>query len=166
MIVADERVAAEFQARRHELNEHLLLLVKTLPATGFEALLRSLLHHMGYRGVELLNGTEDGRVILIAHHREGEVTVLIAQRHDQPLTPKRLAQIQRGLTGLYADRGIVVHLGGFEESAPPKGLRLIDGAQLVDLMCTHRVGVQGYTHDLYFADQAFFQGLKERSDLC
>jgi restriction endonuclease Mrr len=125
-------------------------LLKTPPG-DFEQLAGTLAVAMGYRDVEVVGRSGDGGVDVRAHHQDQwghPVRAIIqAKRHSKTIGRRIIDEMVGVMAREKCEHAILVTTSDFSAHAlkaaqgEPR-LRLVSGAQLVDLLATHGVGLR------------------------
>jgi restriction system protein len=149
-----ERIDAAVAELAEDLGDELLAKVKSGSPRFFEGLVLDLLRAMGYGGSraeasELLGRSGDaGLDGLIRQDRLGLDTVYIqAKRWDNTVGRPVVQAFAGSLDGARARKGVLLTTSTFSPEARDyvrgieKKIVLIDGAELVDLMTEHNIGV-------------------------
>lgn len=127
----------------------------TLEPKRFEELVGELLRAMGHTDVQVVGGSGDGGVDVEAFDvdRWGKSCQVIVQakRWSRSLGRRTVDELLGVLARRHLGHGILITTSSFSKAARQAGaedarLRLVDGAQLVELMAKHSVVVGVGTH--------------------
>lgn len=133
---------------------HFLQRLQSLPLKAFEALVFAWLKLHDFQEIEVLNRRGRDRLALMGQLTSGEAILIIIQRGDDSLSEEQLGLIERSLTGLFVESGIVINLAGFETKDTNK-LTLIDGPEFSRSLCDGSIGVSHYTSRFALVNEAW-----------
>ena len=143
-------------------NEHILMQLSQLSIDDFESLMMTYLERSAYKGLEVLNRRDDGRLALLAKHETQGTTLIIAHRSEKELRKSQILQIERSLQSLMVEQALIIHLGGFEDFSGLGGqVMLIDGLQLITCLIEKGIGVGHYSLTQSYVDQTWFESYKD-----
>jgi inner membrane protein len=139
---------------------------------GFEHLIRYLLLKMEYVAVELTGRKHKrGRrrhsgYDLIAHGFVGSSAAFVlvqVKQYERPVARLFVEQLQGAMHWIGATHGIIVTTSTFSAKAAActqtdavPTINLIDGEQLIDLLCLHQVGIKRTANGRYRIDRPLF----------
>jgi len=150
----EENLENSYQTLRAELGSEILTNIKSCSPEFFEQLVVDLLVKMGYGGSRKEAGEaigksgDEGIDGIIKEDRLGlDIIYLQAKRWENVIGRPEIQKFAGALQGQRAKKGIFITTSSFtrEASEYVKNIEtkiiLIDGAQLVDLMIDHNIGV-------------------------
>jgi restriction system protein len=153
----EDQISASFERLNHDLTREILARVHALTPAFFERLILDLMRAMGYGGgrAEMgraLGRSGDGGVDgVIREDQLGlDLIYLQAKRYapDRAVAVREVRDFVGGLEGRRATKGVFFTTSSFPANAHDfvarvsKRVRLIDGAELAELMIHHLVGVR------------------------
>lgn len=171
-VAPEELLAGAYRQLRSALAEELLSQVKSASPRFFERLVVDLLVAMGYGGSREEAGRAVGRSGdegidgIIAEDRLGlDLVYIQAKRWDRPVGRPEVQGFAGALQGQRARKGIMLTTSTFTKEAREYASKidtrivLIDGAQLVELMIDHGVGVTTVrSYEIKRVDTDYFSG--------
>lgn len=168
----EELVEESFQRLQQTLARELADMVATCSPAFFERLVVDLLLAMGYGGSrreagEAVGQSGDGGIDgIIKEDRLGLDSIYIqAKRWDSPVGRPVVQAFVGSLEGFRSRKGVFITTSSFTKEARSyvqsieKKVVLIDGAQLLQFMIEHNIGVNGVaTYTLKKVDRDYFEG--------
>jgi restriction system protein len=168
----EEVMSDAARSLRAHLKDDLLELVRQGSPAFFERLVVDLLQAMGYGGASTASGRVTGRVGdggidgIITEDRLGlDAVYLQAKRWQANVGRPTVQEFAGAMQGHKADKGVIITTSEFTSEARDfvrtvsTRIVLVGGAQLVDLMIDHGVGVRTVeTHVIRKVDGDYFDG--------
>lgn len=151
----EEQVAEETGKPPRNYRERLLLLLRELPAEGFERLSQRLLRESGFTQVVVTGRSGDGGIdgygILQINPLVSFRVLFQCKKYSGVVSPSHVRDFRGAMTGR-ADKGIIITTGTFtaearreasRDGAPP--IELIDGEKLIDMFEQLELGLKPVT---------------------
>jgi restriction endonuclease Mrr len=140
-----------------------------LPSGAFEHLMARLLEAIGYREVRVLAGSQGG-ADLCASASQGfsrPVTLVQAKQYRLPVSRRFVDELRGAMLRHHAPHGVLLttstfYLPAYRAAGQPGPLpvRLVDGAELLDLLVAHKLGVGVSGTGRPRLDRAYFERLR------
>jgi hypothetical protein len=161
-----EYIARHNQEVTEKLREHL----HQIDPKEFEYLIAALLNKIGFENVEVVGGSGDGGIDLVADLTVGGVTnvrtEIQAKRYRNNIGSKCIREL-RGSAEL-TKRGLIITTSDFskdaiEEAGLPNKMpiSLVNGERLVELLIEHGVGVKKSQIELLAIDNNFLENVPD-----
>lgn len=147
----------------------LLILIKSLPPSGFERLCQRLLRESGFQQVIVTGKTGDGGIdgngVLAVNPLVTFNVLFQCKRYEGAVTPSQVRDFRGAMMGR-ADKGIVITTGTFtleakkearRDGVPP--IELVDGEKLIEMFEQLELGL--IPRKTYSVDRKFFDEFKD-----
>ncbi len=165
-----EEVATEVAG---SYREHLLKVIKLLPASGFERLCQRLLREAGFKQVTVTGRSGDGGIdgvgLLQINPFVSFQVLFQCKKYDKSVTPSHVRDFRGAMEGR-ADKGIILTTGTFTADATKEALRdgakpieLVDGQKLIEMFESLQLGLKPIK--TYEVDEDFFGDFREEGKL-
>lgn len=150
---------------REQLREQLL----ALPVPAFEHLMARLLGLCGYAEVQVLAGSQGGADLSAATSGglSRSVTLVQAKQYRSPVSRRFVDELRGAMLRTGAQQGVLLTTSTFFGPAYravrkgcPLPVRLVDGAEMIGLLCAHGLGVRLSAQGRARIDCEFFTQLR------
>jgi len=149
--------------------EQLLLLLKSLPPSGFERICQRLLREAGFEKVTVTgrsgDGGIDGHGVLQLNPFVSFQVLFQCKRYDGSVSSPQVRDFRGAMMGR-AEKGIILTTGSFTADAKREAIRdgvqpieLVDGEKLIEMFEKLELGVKPRT--TYDVDESFFETFKD-----
>jgi restriction system protein len=149
--------------------EHLLKVIKTLPASGFERLCQRLLREAGFKQVTVTGRSGDGGIdgvgILQINPFVSFQVLFQCKKYEKSVTPSHVRDFRGAMEGR-ADKGIILTTGTFTAEAKKEAFRdgakpieLVDGQKLIEMFESLQLGLKPIK--AFEVDEEFFADFHE-----
>jgi restriction system protein len=150
--------------------EKLLILLKDLPASGFEKICQRILRESGFTQVKVTGKSGDGGIdgygVLELNPLMSFKVLFQSKRYKDVVTTDKIRDFRGAMAGR-ADKGIIITTGRFTQDAKNEAVRdgvppieLVDGEKLVSMFEKLELGLLPRT--VYDIDLEFFKEFYER----
>ena len=152
--------------------------LQSLSFHAFEHCIEKLLTAMGYRSVDLLSRTHlrqftrHGGLDMQAHSRLGVTdtsVILQLKQYTRPVSRRFVDELRGTMLRLGAGQGLIITTSTFSKVARRVAaenrlvpVRLIDGEELIELLCQHAIGTAKTGKNKWRLDRQFFKKLRKR----
>ena len=152
-------------AVRERLREQIM----TLPVPAFEHLIARLLSSCGYAEVQVLAGSQGGADISASSSNglSRAVTLVQAKQYRRPVSRRFVDELRGAMLRTGAQQGILLTTSTFYVPTYravwkecPLPVRLVDGAEVLDLLISHRLGVNTSIRGRVKLDRKYFEQLR------
>lgn len=152
-----------------DYKEQLLLILKSLPPSGFERICQRLLREAGFEKVTVTgrsgDGGLDGHGVLQLNPFVSFQVLFQCKRYDGSVSSPQIRDFRGAMLGR-AEKGIILTTGSFTADAKREAMRdgvqpieLVDGEKLIEMFEKLELGVKPRT--TYDIDESFFEPFKE-----
>lgn len=161
----EEQLAEETGVLSHDYRERLLVILRSLPAEGFERLSQRLLRESGFVQVTVTGRSGDGGIdgygTLQINSLVSFRVLFQCKKYAGVVAPSHIRDFRGAMTGR-TDKGIFITTGTFtaearreasRDGAPP--IELIDGEKLINMFQELELGLRPIT--TYEIDERFFE---------
>lgn len=149
--------------------EQLLLLLKSLPSSGFERICQRLLREAGFEKVSVTgrsgDGGIDGHGVLQLNPFVSFQVLFQCKRYNGSVSSPQIRDFRGAMMGR-AEKGIILTTGSFTADAKREAMRdgvqpieLVDGEKLIEMFEKLELGVKPRT--TYDVDESFFETFKD-----
>lgn len=167
IIDVDETAPPDVSNLNHK--EQLLLILKSLPPSGFERVCQRLLREAGFEKVTVTgrsgDGGIDGHGVLQLNPFVSFQVLFQCKRYDGSVSSPQIRDFRGAMMGR-AEKGIILTTGSFTADAKREAMRdgvqpieLVDGEKLIEMFEKLELGVKPRT--TYDVDETFFEPFKD-----
>lgn len=152
-------------ALREQLREQLL----SLPVPAFEHLMARLLRLCGYAEVQVLAGSQGGADLsaVTSSGMSQTLTLVQAKQYRSPVSRRFVDELRGAMLRTGAQQGVLLTTSTFFGPAYravwqgcPLPVRMVDGAEMIDLLHAHALGVTTSASGRAELDREFFAQLQ------
>ena len=152
--------------------------LQSLSFHAFEHCIERLLKEMGYRSVDLLDRkhlrqfTRHGGLDMQAQSRLGVTdtsVILQLKQYTRPVSRRFVDELRGTMLRLGAGQGLIITTSSFSKVAHRVAaenrlapVRLIDGEELIELLCQHAIGITQTGKNKWRLDRSFLKKLRKR----
>lgn len=168
----EEQIAEETGVPSHGYRERLLVILRSLPAEGFERLSQRLLRESGFIQVTVTGRSGDGGIdgygTLQINSLVSFRVLFQCKKYSGVVAPSHIRDFRGAMTGR-TDKGIFITTGTFtaearreasRDGAPP--IELIDGEKLISMFQEIELGLKPVT--TYEIDERFFEEFRSSGE--